>query len=177
MIPDAEVRRAARKASVEPRVVELDYVLGWALWGLGRSETLRERLLFKGGTCLRKCYIPDYRFSEDLDFTALSWLNRDGFREEIAAAMERASDESGIDFHVREPRFEVVNDEYGKESLQIRIYWYGPHTLRGDPRAIRLDISRGEAVVFDPVERVASHPYSDAPAVGEIRCPCYALGR
>jgi hypothetical protein len=28
--------------------VELDYVLGWALWGLGSSELLRERLLAKG---------------------------------------------------------------------------------------------------------------------------------
>ncbi len=50
----------------EPRVVELDYGLGGALWGLGRTESLRERLLFEGGKCLRKCYIPDYHFSEDL---------------------------------------------------------------------------------------------------------------
>jgi predicted nucleotidyltransferase component of viral defense system len=27
-------------------------------------------LIFKGGTCLRKCYFPNYRFSEDLDFTS-----------------------------------------------------------------------------------------------------------
>lgn len=175
MISDAEIRRAARKASVEPRVVEFDYVLGWALWGLGSSEILRERLLFKGGTCLRKCYIPDYRFSEDLDFTALRWLEWDSFREGITAAMDRTSEESGIDFRVREPRFEIVNNEYGKEILQVRIYWYGPHTLRGDPRAIRLDVSRGETIVFDPVERLASHSYSDASDMGELSWPCYAL--
>lgn len=27
--------------------------------------------MFKGGTCLKKCYIETYRFSEDLDFTVL----------------------------------------------------------------------------------------------------------
>ncbi|MFP5080121.1 nucleotidyl transferase AbiEii/AbiGii toxin family protein [Pedobacter sp. JCM 36344] len=29
-----------------------------------------ESLVFKG-TCLKKCFIPDYCFSEDLDFTAI----------------------------------------------------------------------------------------------------------
>jgi predicted nucleotidyltransferase component of viral defense system len=175
MIPDAEIRRVARRAGVEPRVVELDYVLGWALWGLGSSELLRERLLFKGGTCLRKCYMPDYRFSEDLDFTALRWLEWDSFREGVAAAMDRVSDESGINFRVREPRFETVDDEYGRESLQARIYWYGPHSHRGDPRAIRLDINRGEALAFDPVQRLVDHPYSDADDMGGSSWPCYAL--
>lgn len=175
MISDAEIRRTARKAGVEPRVIELDYVLGWALWGLGSSEFLRERLLFKGGTCLRKCYIPDYRFSEDLDFTALRWPEVDSVREEIMGAMARASEESGIDFRARAPRFEIVNHDYGKESLQVRIYWYGPHSLRGDPRAIRLDISRGETIVFDPVERPVSHSYSDVSDMGALGWPCYAL--
>lgn len=32
----------------------------------------RDNLIFKGGTCLRKCYFEDYRFSEDLDFTAIN---------------------------------------------------------------------------------------------------------
>jgi predicted nucleotidyltransferase component of viral defense system len=30
---------------------------------------LKQKLIFSG-TCLKKCYIPDYRFSEDLDFTS-----------------------------------------------------------------------------------------------------------
>jgi predicted nucleotidyltransferase component of viral defense system len=32
----------------------------------------RDSLVFKGGTCLRKCYFHDYRFSEDLDFTSVN---------------------------------------------------------------------------------------------------------
>ncbi len=27
--------------------------------------------MFKGGTCLKKCFVETYRFSEDLDFTVL----------------------------------------------------------------------------------------------------------
>ncbi|MCY4626982.1 MAG: nucleotidyl transferase AbiEii/AbiGii toxin family protein [Acidobacteria bacterium] len=70
MIRDAETRRDARAAGVEPRIIELDYALGWALRGIARHPELARRLVFKGGTCLRKCYFPNYRFSEDLDFTA-----------------------------------------------------------------------------------------------------------
>jgi len=47
-------------------VLERDYCLSWFLVGLSRNP-LRDRLLFKGGTALKKCYFGDYRFSEDLD--------------------------------------------------------------------------------------------------------------
>ncbi len=36
MIRDAEIRRDARAAGVEPRIIELDYALGWALRGIAR---------------------------------------------------------------------------------------------------------------------------------------------
>ena len=38
MITDAEVRRLARSERVEPRIVELDHALGWALRGIVRDE-------------------------------------------------------------------------------------------------------------------------------------------
>ena len=86
MIRDAEIRRDARAAGVEPRIIELDYALGWALRGIARHPELARRLVFKGGTCLRKCYFPDYRFSEDLDFTATQWFAREEFEEAVAEA-------------------------------------------------------------------------------------------
>ena len=49
-------------------VIERDYVLAWFLAGLGKHP-LRDRLAFKGGTALRRCWFKGYRFSEDLDFT------------------------------------------------------------------------------------------------------------
>ena len=48
-------------------VLERDYCLAWFLVGLSHSS-LREHLVFKGGTALKRCYFGDYRFSEDLDF-------------------------------------------------------------------------------------------------------------
>ena len=37
---------------------------------IGRFR-LAESLVFKGGTALHHCYLPQHRFSEDLDFTSL----------------------------------------------------------------------------------------------------------
>ena len=37
--------------------------------GLSQDESMKETLLFKGGTVLKKAYYSDYRLSEDLDFT------------------------------------------------------------------------------------------------------------
>ena len=34
------------------------------LAGIGRVDTLRDALVFKGGTALRKCYFGTYRFSD-----------------------------------------------------------------------------------------------------------------
>lgn len=86
MIRDAEIRRLARVAGVEPRTVELDYALGWALRGIAGHPCLGRRLVFKGGTCLRKCYFQDYRFSVDVDFTATQWFGWEEFRRGFRGA-------------------------------------------------------------------------------------------
>ena len=58
---------------------------------------------------------------------------------------------SGIDFAASEPRFQIIDDEYGRETLEFRIYWRGPHAAGGSPHSLRLDITRNEVVAFDPV--------------------------
>ena len=69
MISEAELRRWAGTWSADPMIVNLDNGLGCFLrqWYQDKKAI---RLRFKGETCLRKCYFPDYWFSEDLDFTA-----------------------------------------------------------------------------------------------------------
>lgn len=175
MIRDAEVRRLARVAGVEPRVVEADYVLGWALRAIAHSPHLGERLVLKGGTCLRKCFFPDYRFSEDLDFTAVDWFGYEELEGAVSEAFAAAQQDSGIDFRASDPRLRIVDDEYGRETIRISVYWRGPHTLRGSPPGLRLDITRNESLAFCPVGRHLAHPFSDAREFGEVRLTCYAL--
>lgn len=69
MIDRTEILAVATDLSLTPEVVEKDYVLGWLLAGIYAHPDLAPAWVFKGGTCLKKCYFETYRFSEDLDFT------------------------------------------------------------------------------------------------------------
>ncbi|PCI35769.1 MAG: hypothetical protein COB50_05345 [Thiotrichales bacterium] len=52
-------------------VLERDYLLSWILVGISQNKVLRDSIVFKGRTALKKCYFGNYRFSEDLDFSSL----------------------------------------------------------------------------------------------------------
>lgn len=68
MIPLQELRERQRETGIALEILEKDYCLGWMLKGIADSP-LSGQAVLKGGTALRKLYFPDYRFSEDLDFT------------------------------------------------------------------------------------------------------------
>ncbi len=55
-----------RRTNFRPDLIEKDYHLTKILHKL--SEKKIHNLVFKGGTCLNKCYLGFYRLSEDLDF-------------------------------------------------------------------------------------------------------------
>ena len=50
-------------------IAEKDYLLALVLEVITNSA-LGKKLIFKGGTALHHCYLQQYRFSEDLDFSA-----------------------------------------------------------------------------------------------------------
>jgi len=77
------LQEARKRLSLPWEVLERDYLLSWILAGIGRVDSLRETLVFKGGTALKKCYFGDYRFSEDLDFSGVEGVP-------TGDAMERA---------------------------------------------------------------------------------------
>ena len=175
MIAEAEIRRCAARWRVDPMVADLDYGLGWFLAAITLAGHSAGQMLFKGGTCLRKCYFEDYRFSEDLDFTATEYLTAETLMEWVERATRWAIDHDGPDFAAAPPRVEVIKDEYGSESYQIRVYYRGPLRWGGSPRAIRLDVTREEQVLLPAVPRRLIHPYSDAEALGAVELSCYAL--
>ena len=169
MIGRADLDDRVRAWGLREDVVEKDYVLGWVLWGIGADPLLGRTWIFKGGTCLKKCYIETYRFSEDLDFTVLE----DGpiEPEAVLAAVERVLDrvgqESGIDFAVREP---ACRTRRSGTSAEGRLYYRGPRGNPG-PARIKLDLTRDEIVVRPPVLRAISHDYPESlPEPGQVRC-------
>ena len=71
MISKQEILEMSRELGLSAQVVEKDYSLGWMLAGIWNQKELKQNWVFKGGTCLKKCYFETYRFSEDLDFTLI----------------------------------------------------------------------------------------------------------
>ncbi len=69
MIDESEIHEVANETGLSPYVIEKDYVIGWVLAGIYNHPDIREAWVFKGGTCLKKCFFETHRFSEDLDFT------------------------------------------------------------------------------------------------------------
>jgi predicted nucleotidyltransferase component of viral defense system len=69
MIAKREILETASSLGLQPSVVEKDYVLGWPLAGINAHPELSDSWVFKGGTCLKKCYFETYGFSEDMDVT------------------------------------------------------------------------------------------------------------
>ncbi|MHB8134745.1 MAG: nucleotidyl transferase AbiEii/AbiGii toxin family protein [Anaerolineaceae bacterium] len=175
MISEAEVRRFAAATNVDPMVIDLDYSLGWFLLGMRKTSETLEGLIFKGGTCLRKCYFPDYRFSEDLDFTATKYLSLSRVEEWFTKSVNWISDQDGPDFHIQPILLDVVEDEYGSESFQARIYYRGPLRWGGSLRMVKLDITRAETIFLPIKEKQIIHQYSDQANFTNNVLPCYYL--
>ena len=57
------IQQAAREGRVNQLVVERDYAQSYVLAGIGSQPELRETLVFKGGTALKKVHFTSYRFS------------------------------------------------------------------------------------------------------------------
>ena len=66
-----EIENIANEKRVNKMTIDKDWILGHFLNAMYSIEEVQQNFVFKGGICLKKCYIEDYRFSEDLDFTLL----------------------------------------------------------------------------------------------------------
>ena len=165
MIGRQEILEFAREVGLDPNVVEKDYVLGWMLAGVAQHPRTRDAWLFKGGTCLKKCYFETYRFSEDLDFTLLegSHLDADYLRQVFAEITQWIYDDSGIEFPEETRSFEVYVNPRGKNSAQGRVGYRGPMQRQADLPRVRFDLTNDERIVRDGVRRRVHHPYSDEP--------------
>src|SRR5947209_7286796 len=68
-----EIIKLADRDDVPAQTVERDYVMAHVLSGIANHEAGAE-MIFKGGTALRLCYVDDFRYSADLDFSLVAGL-------------------------------------------------------------------------------------------------------
>lgn len=168
MIEKPEILAIAQQSSLTPHVVEKDYVLGWMLAGIYEHGELAENWVFKGGTCLKKCFFETYRFSEDLDFTLLKpeHLDADFLKGVFTEIGEWIYEQTGIEIPPDKQEFDLYQNPRGRPSCQGKISYKGPvSSSHGLPR-IKLDLTADEHIVMPPARVQIFHPYSDAPENG-----------
>lgn len=175
MISINEVRRIAGALELEPRVIDHDYVLGCYLCFLGTQSFVQKKWIFKGETALRKCYFEGYRFSEDLDFTVLEIISVESLHDFLRSVNGAMQDAIGIRSDEREMVVDVIEDDYGKESFEARIYYYGPWNYGGSPRSVRIHLNREESLVFPTHVLPVFHQYSDREDLPAIAIQVYSL--
>lgn len=176
MIDKQEIMRFARMFGISANHLEKDYVLGWLLAGISNHPATRLNWVFKGGTCVKKCFIETYRFSEDLDFTLQDETQIDKkFLERILIEVaEWTRKRTGIEFPSDLIGIDIYTNKMNWTMAQGRIGYRGPmRQRRGSLPRIKLDLTAYEALVQEPVIRPVHHPYSDRPEEG-IRILSYS---
>lgn len=167
MIDKREILDLATQLSLNPHVVEKDYVLGWMLAGINAHPDLQNSWVFKGGTCLKKCFFETYRFSEDLDFTLTdeTHLTEAFLEKTLSEVGEWIEQQTGIQVPADKQKFDIYRNPRGNLSCQGKISYRGPVSARDMPR-IKLDLTADEKLVLPPVVSPVYHPYTDAPDDG-----------
>jgi predicted nucleotidyltransferase component of viral defense system len=175
MISRRELEQLRAEWTLDIAVIEKDYLLGWLLAGIAAHPALGRTWVFKGGTCLRKCYYETFRFSEDLDFTVMPGGpdDPDDLRQVFGQIAEWLREESGIELTVDSAAFRRRQNKRGKPTTQARIAYHGPNPQHMLPK-VKLDITADEILADRPVLRPIGHPYGDAP-LPEARVLCYSI--
>ena len=152
MIPQRDLsllsNRLARSGGrrIPEAVLERDYCLAWFLAALSQ-EKLGERLAFKGGTAIKRCYVGEYRFSEDLDFTLTTETPFEDIRRGLEPVFVRVRDAAGIVF-----RFAREDRQAHSNSHTFYLGYEGPLPAAAAGKEVKVDITIRERIIF-PVER------------------------
>ena len=165
MITRRELDQLRSEWSLDIGVIEKDYVLGWLLAGIAAHPALQQTWIFKGGTCLRKCYYETFRFSEDLDFTVIDSgpEEPEDLQRIFVEVAEWVREESGIELVLDAKAFARRRNRRGHPTTQGRIAYRGPNETRGVLPKVKFDITADEILTQRPVLRPIGHQYSDQP--------------
>ena len=156
------LQEARRRLGTPWAVLERDYLLSWVLAGISQTPMLRDTLVVKGGTALRKCYFGDYRFSEDLDFSGLAGVPAG---EELERVVNESCEVAARLLDAYAP-VEIACERYteraphpgGQEAFNIRARF--PWQSRPQTRVMR-EVTMDERVFLPAERRQAMHDYGE----------------
>jgi len=149
------LRRLAGQTGFDVGTLEKDYALSWLLYGIYADPSpLATVLVLKGGTAIRKVYVPEWRLSEDLDFTAVGSVKPTTIRKGFAKIVALLGKKCSLGFK--------LSQFHGKPYyVQARVQFLGP---LGHRNTIKLDLSLAEKLVERPVTVSVDPEYDGIPS-------------
>jgi len=153
MLTRDDLARVARRHGLGLGRTEHEYVILCLLDGLAQASLLAQSLVFKGGTALRQVYFPDWRHSEDLDFSALPGLGSERLADAVAEWFAVVQRKWGITISIR--RLHRADG-----AARLRAQFVGPLAF---PNLLLMDFTLDEPVILPPVRRPVVTTLFDAP--------------
>ncbi len=149
---EEDLKRLSGRERIPQGIIYKDYVITAVLKKISEL-TYSDELVFKGGTCIKKIYFQDARFSVDIDFTCL---------EDIS---ERIFTDLGTvlgNHRVYNVEFDgMKTDERRDDSSRYRIRY---RDFNGHPNSVILDLSFRENPLLKTGRREILNPfYEDIP--------------
>lgn len=180
MISQREIIKLNDRLGITRATIDKDWVLGHVLNAMYSFDEIRKNLVFKGGTCLRKCYYENYRFSEDLDFTLLD-SNFIIDQTLIIKVLSKTNKISGILFNENPIIKTQVHQDIG-QGYAVKInFWGANHHPKQKPlppnrwqTSIKMDISYSEKLLSEIEYNDIFHNYSDSDLITE-KVSCYCI--
>ena len=180
MILKKEIETKAEEQNIPKTTIDKDWVLGHFIDALFSIPECKENLIFKGGTCLRKCYFSNYRFSEDLDFTCTN-PEFELTKKMLGQLVKIITDRTEMPLHISELKPLRHKDKLTGYKAMIK-YWGADHPRNQAPppparwtSSIKIEIILYELMVFPIETREVFHPYSDTLSQTPLFVPCYAI--
>lgn len=122
-------------------LLEKDILIQKILLNLVEDDFFSKNFAFKGGTCLIKCYLGYYRFSEDIDFT---WIDQPVFKDKSQKEIRRIvsdykdkvgklliniSNNSGFDFILDKDNKKYIEFGGGNKFVTFKV-WFDSEILK-----------------------------------------------
>ena len=139
-------------------LIEKDIIITKMLFHLIQDKSFSQSYAFKGGTCLTKCYLGYYRFSEDMDFTYLnqkdfSGKSKNKIREtmsekinQLGKLIEIIAKKLDLDF-----KMEKENKRYfqfgGSNAFVTFKIWYNSLEL-GKETFVKIQVNHIEKLIY-----------------------------
>jgi predicted nucleotidyltransferase component of viral defense system len=155
------VNEVARILDIKRRdLVEKDLILHQILSDLSKDGFFAPNFLFKGGTCLIKCYFGYLRFSEDIDFT---WKDQRPFNgksqkriraylseviDQMGSVFEGIARKRGLDFKCEKRNADYMEFGGGNKTCTLKI-WYQSGILNSRS-FLKVQINFVESMCFPP---------------------------